>query len=172
MAIWGIFHSNQNKLKEKCFKSSRNKRISRFAMQSNLSKQVAQTRMEVMREIEGNVSGYIGKYLIPVESIWQPTDFLPDSKSSEFTKTIALLREEAMELDYDFWIVLIGDMITEEALPSYESWLMGVDGIDQIGKNHWSSWVRQWTAEENRHGDVLKTFLYLCGRINMKEVEK
>jgi acyl-[acyl-carrier-protein] desaturase len=28
-----------------------------------------------------------------------------------------------------------------------------------------------WTAEENRHGDVLNKYIYLSGRVNMKEVE-
>jgi acyl-[acyl-carrier-protein] desaturase len=32
-------------------------------------------------------------------------------------------------------------------------------------------WIRSWTAEENRHGDVLNRYLYLCGRINMSKFE-
>jgi acyl-[acyl-carrier-protein] desaturase len=50
---------------------------------------------------------------------------------------------------------------------------MDVEGINQMeGKgNAWSKWVRQWTSEENRHGDVLNKYLYLSGRVNMKEVE-
>jgi acyl-[acyl-carrier-protein] desaturase len=50
---------------------------------------------------------------------------------------------------------------------------MDVEGIDQHGenKNGWSKWVRHWTAEENRHGDVLNKYLYLSGRVNMREVE-
>jgi acyl-[acyl-carrier-protein] desaturase len=63
-------------------------------------------------------------------------------------------------------------MITEEALPSYESWLMDVEGVDQVGRNSWGKWVRHWTSEENRHGDVLNKYLYLSGRVNMKEIEK
>jgi acyl-[acyl-carrier-protein] desaturase len=31
--------------------------------------------------------------------------------------------------------------------------------------------LRQWTGEENRHGDVLNKYLYLSGRVNMREVE-
>jgi acyl-[acyl-carrier-protein] desaturase len=30
---------------------------------------------------------------------------------------------------------------------------------------------RQWTSEENRHGDLLNKYLYLSGRVNMREVE-
>ncbi|RZL96878.1 MAG: acyl-ACP desaturase, partial [Pedobacter sp.] len=82
-------------------------------------------------------------------------------------------REIAKDLPYDFWVVLVGDTITEEALPTYESWLMDVEGINQIdeGGNGWSKWVRSWTGEENRHGDLLNKYLYLSGRVNMREVE-
>jgi acyl-[acyl-carrier-protein] desaturase len=31
-------------------------------------------------------------------------------------------------------ISLVGDTITEEALPTYESWLMDVDGVDNVKK--------------------------------------
>jgi hypothetical protein len=29
-------------------------------------------------------------------------------------------------------------------------------------------WTRQWTAEENRHGDLMNKYCYLSGRVNMK----
>ena len=31
-----------------------------------------------------------------------------------------------------------------------------VEGIDQVenGGNGWSKWIRQWTGEENRHGEI------------------
>jgi acyl-[acyl-carrier-protein] desaturase len=49
---------------------------------------------------------------------------------------------------------------------------MNIDGIDQENnENGWSRWIRQWTSEENRHGDLLNKYLYLSGRVNMKEVE-
>lgn len=74
-----------------------------------------------------------------------------------------------------FWIVLIGDTITEEALPTYESWLLDMEGVSQQeeggGDNGWAKWIRAWTGEENRHGDVLNKYLYLSGRVNMREVE-
>ncbi|MDX1772903.1 acyl-ACP desaturase [Oceanihabitans sediminis] len=133
---------------------------------------VKNIRLEVMSYLEKDIDSLIQKYLIPIDSIWQPSDFLPNSEGEEFFEEVTEIRELAKELPYDFWVVLVGDMITEEALPTYESWLMDVEGIDQVGRNGWSKWVRHWTAEENRHGDVLNKYLYLSGRVNMNAIEK
>jgi acyl-[acyl-carrier-protein] desaturase len=128
-------------------------------------------RLEVMKHLEKDVNDLIQKYLIPIETIWQPQDFLPDARDENFKDKIEELQELAKEMPYDFWVVLVGDMITEEALPTYESWLMDVEGVDQVEGNGWATWVAQWTSEENRHGDLLNKYLYLSGKVNMREVE-
>ena len=128
-------------------------------------------RLDVMQFLEKNVDSFVEQFLIPVEKIWQPTDFLPNSESENFVDEVKELREIAKDLPYDFWVVLVGDTITEEALPTYESWLMEVEGVDNEARNGWSKWVRHWTGEENRHGDLLNKYLYLSGRVNMREVE-
>jgi len=128
-------------------------------------------RLEVMQLLEKNVSAYVDQYLIPVEKIWQPSDFLPNSESDTFFEEVRELREIAKDLPYDFWVAMVGDTITEEALPTYESWLIEVEGIDNLERNGWSKWIRQWTGEENRHGDLLNKYLYLSGRVNMREIE-
>ncbi len=128
-------------------------------------------RKEVMKTLEEKIHGFVEDYLIPVEKIWQPTDFLPNSQSDNFIEEVREIREISKELDDDFWVVLVGDTITEEALPTYESWLLDLDGVTQDPDNGWAKWVRAWTAEENRHGDVLNKYLYLSGRVNMREVE-
>ena len=129
-------------------------------------------RLEVMQTVEKEIDRYVDQYLIPVDEIWQPTDLLPNFQGENYMEEVTQLREEAKELGYDFWVVLVGDMITEEALPTYESWLMDMEGVDQHGRNGWSKWIRHWTGEENRHGDTLNKYLYLSGRVNMKEVER
>jgi acyl-[acyl-carrier-protein] desaturase len=131
------------------------------------------SRIEVMKYIEQKMDTFIEEYLKPIETMWQPADFLPDSANETFFSDVKLLQESAKELPYDYMAVLVGDTVTEEALPTYESWLMTVEGVNQVdnGGNGWSKWVRAWTAEENRHGDLLNKYLYLCGRVNMREME-
>ena len=74
-------------------------------------------------------------------------------------------------MPYDYLAVLVGDIITEEALPTYQSWLTDVEGIDKMEPQGWSKWIRMWTAEENRHGDLLNKYIYLSGRVNMRQME-
>ncbi|WP_435253847.1 acyl-ACP desaturase [Tenacibaculum sp. A30] len=128
-------------------------------------------RKEVMQTLEKNIDSFVDKFLMPIERIWQPTDFLPNSQKDSFIDEVKEIQELSKELDDDFWVVLVGDTITEEALPTYESWLLDLDGVTQQPDNGWAKWIRAWTAEENRHGDVLNKYLYLSGRVNMREVE-
>ncbi len=128
-----------------------------------------------MHTLEKNIETFVDKFLITPEKIWQPTDFLPNSQNDTFIEEVKEIQELSKDLDDDFWVSLVGDTITEEALPTYESWLLDVEGVSQHsnngGDNGWAKWVRAWTGEENRHGDVLNKYLYLSGRVNMREVE-
>lgn len=129
------------------------------------------TRSEVMLHIGKDVDQYTSEFLKPIESNWQASELLPLTSDSTFIPDLKIIQEQAEGLSYDLLAVLVADTITEEALPTYETWLAGVNGIDQHTNNGWMKWLRGWTAEENRHGDVLNRYLYLCGRINMKEFE-
>ena len=129
------------------------------------------SRIEAMHFLAQKIESIIEEFLKKIDDNWQPADFLPDSSSENFTNEIKELRAECKELPYDYMAVLVGDTITEEALPTYESWLLDVDGITKEEPQGWSKWIRMWTAEENRHGDLLNKFLYLSGRVNMKQME-
>jgi acyl-[acyl-carrier-protein] desaturase len=128
-------------------------------------------RKEVMSHIEKFMLEKMTEYLKPIDTIWQPSDFLPDSSKDTFHNDIKEMQESAQGLSYDLVAVLIGDTITEEALPTYESWLTMVDGVSRNEEGGWMKWTRQWTAEENRHGDLLNKYLYLSGRVNMRMME-
>lgn len=124
--------------------------------------------------MEDFVGEQVGRWLKPVHESWQPSDFLPDSTSEDFDEKLAAFREKARVLPDDLLVVLVGDMVTEEALPSYQTWLNRLYGVEDetgMSSSPWARWSRGWTAEENRHGDLLNRYLYLSGRVNMRAVE-
>ena len=86
----------------------------------------------------------------------------------------AELRARSEGLSDELLVVLVGDMITEEALPTYMSMINTLDGVrDDSGSDAtpWARWTRAWTAEEKRHGEALGRYLWLTGRVNGKAVD-
>ena len=129
------------------------------------------TKEEVLIELDRTLITDVTTFLKPIESSWQPADLLPVASDSTFTQELLGLQQKASELSEDLLVVLVGDTITEEALPSYESWLYTMKPAPVDRNSGWHQWIRGWTAEENRHGDILNRYLYLSGRINMRELE-
>ncbi|KAL0711259.1 hypothetical protein Bca4012_018237 [Brassica carinata] len=131
--------------------------------------------IEIFKSMEDWAEQNLLTHLKDVEKSWQPQDFLPDPASDGFEDQVRELRERAKELPDDYFVVLVGDMITEEALPTYQTMLNTLDGVrDETGASptSWAIWTRAWTAEENRHGDLLNKYLYLSGRVDMRQIEK
>lgn len=132
-------------------------------------------RLEVVKSLDGWAAESLLPMLKPVEASWQPQDYLPDPEKESFFDEVADLRARAANLPDDYLVCLVGDMITEEALPTYQTMLNTLDGTkDETGASPdpWAVWTRAWTAEENRHGDLLNKYLYLTGRVDMRAVEK
>jgi len=142
-------------------------------MINDVSNEVAKN-MEVMSMIEGFVCETIDTNLVNPDECWQPTDFLPDLTKDDAFDQIRNLRERSSTIPDSVITSLVGNMITEEALPSYQTYfnLMVNTERDLTSTNGWVRWSRAWTAEENRHGDLLNKYLYLSGRCDMKEVEQ
>ncbi|KAA8532142.1 hypothetical protein F0562_006716 [Nyssa sinensis] len=132
-------------------------------------------KLEIFESLEGWAKKNLLVHLKPIDKCWQPQDFLPDPTSCAFFDQLEELRERAKEIPDDYFVVLVGDMITEEALPTYQSIFNNHDGVrDETGSSltSWATWIRGWSAEENRHGDLLNKYLYLSGRVDMKQIEK
>ena len=134
----------------------------------------APSRIEIMDHLSPWLEDEMKTLLRPVENLWQPTDFLPDLASESGHDDLVALQEEAKALPDDVVSVLVGDTVTEEALPTYSNWLACLEGVSEAGaasQNPWAVWNRAWCGEENRHGDVLSRYLVLSGRVNMREVD-
>lgn len=122
----------------------------------------------------GKPNGWADKKLSPLilnpSKCWQPSDFIPNTNHDQ----LMLIKNEAKELPKEVVAVIVGDMITEEALPAYMSMLNRSEFItDKTGdESHvWANWTRSWTAEENRHGDLLNRWLFISDTVDMRKVE-
>ncbi|CAN6288493.1 unnamed protein product [Urochloa humidicola] len=139
---------------------------------------LAPEKLEVVRQLEPWVEEHILPLLKSVEESWQPTDLLPDPAtlgSDGFHTACLELRARAAEVSDDLLVCLVANMVTEEALPTYPSVLNRFEAVrDTTGTDGtaWARWIRGWSAEENRHGDVLNRYMHLSGRFDMREVER
>jgi acyl-[acyl-carrier-protein] desaturase len=137
---------------------------------------VIQEKLEVLEAIEHHVGDFIDDKMNPPEESWQPSDFLPDFSSRDYPETIKVMQERMANVPDSVLVSLIGNMITEEALPSYQTFFNLLEGVNEernvASMRPWVRWSRLWTAEENRHGDLLNKYLYLSGRVDMNAVEK
>ena len=75
-------------------------------------------RTDVIRAIEPDVDENLD-LLVPVDRAWQPTDYLPDLEAENWREQVERFRETAQTISDELLVVLVGDMVTEEALPSY-----------------------------------------------------
>ncbi len=128
--------------------------------------------MDLIESLQGFVAENLA-LLTPVDQAWQPTDFLPDLTAEDWAEQVTRFRTSARQVSDELLVVLVGNMVTEEALPSYAIALNRV-ADDQTGTDDapWAHWLRGWTAEENRHGDLLNAYLRLTGRVDMRAIER
>lgn len=131
--------------------------------------------VEVVEDFAPMVDKMVDDILLETgEKAWQPQDYLPDMSKDTWYDEVKEVREMAATVPDDLLVVLIGDMVTEEALPTYQTLLNTFEGCDDptgTTDSAWARWSRGWTSEENRHGDLLNKYLYLGGRCDMRSIE-
>jgi acyl-[acyl-carrier-protein] desaturase len=130
----------------------------------------APMQIELLRSLKSDVADNL--LLSPIDEAWQPSDYLPDLSGEDWIVQLQKFKDDARQLDDELLVVLVADMITEEALPSYSIALnLLADDPTGTSESPWARWMRGWTAEENRHGALLNAYLRLTGRVDMRCVE-
>ena len=95
---------------------------------------ISKEKLELVGSIDAHLASTILPILKDTAKIWQPADFLPDPASDTFIEEVTQLRERTAQLPDDYLVVLIGDLVTEEALPTYMAMLNTLDGVrDETG---------------------------------------
>uniref|UniRef100_A0A8I6WWG5 Acyl-[acyl-carrier-protein] desaturase n=1 Tax=Hordeum vulgare subsp. vulgare TaxID=112509 RepID=A0A8I6WWG5_HORVV len=105
-------------------------------------------KLEVFDQLEPWAEANVVPLLKPAEVAWQPSDLLPDPAS----------------LGADGFHAACCDIRARAAcLP---------DAHLVLQRHRMGALTRGWSAEENRHGDVLNRYLFLSGRVDMPQVER
>ncbi len=122
----------------------------------------------LIRDLEPVVAVELERHLATTKD-WYPHEYVPWSEGRTFAGPLNGDAWEAKDskltpLAQD---ALVLNLLTEDNLPSYHTEIafsMGRDGA-------WNTWLNRWTAEEGRHGIVLRDYLMATRGVNPDELE-
>jgi len=127
-----------------------------------------QIQSRLIHDLEPVVAVELERHIATTKD-WYPHEYVPWSEGRTF----------AGPLNGDAWEAkdskltpiaqdsLVLNLLTEDNLPSYHTEIafsMGRDGA-------WNSWLNRWTAEEARHGIVLRDYLMATRGVDPNELE-
>ncbi len=119
-----------------------------------LQDEVLRKKYEVLRDLDGAVQGLIARHVAKRE-LWFPSEFLPADYGTSDDKQICELRKRAEGISDVARVALSLNILTEEGLPHFHRLIFHALGEDPT----WKEWNGLWTAEEDRHGNVLRDYI-------------
>src|SRR6185295_17589657 len=125
------------------------------------------SKIEVLRDLEGRVRELMDAHERK-RDLWYPADLLqagPDSCADEF---VSRLRSQAECIPDPIRAALALNMLTEEGLPHFHRLLAVYLGDD----SYWRLWNNLWTAEEDRHGQVLHDYARDTRLFDQRKIEE
>lgn len=126
------------------------------------------SKTEVLSYLESKVKQWMEQH-IAKRKLWFSSDFLPvDEKNSEDqNKIVDGLRERAKGIKDPARVAVALNLLTEEGLPHFHRLIAQHLGSDSF----WSKWNNMWTAEEDRHGNILRDYARDSRLFGFREVE-
>ena len=126
------------------------------------------SKAEVLAEIEPLVEDLMAQHL-EKRRLWMPSDFLPadEQMDEDDDRRLTKLRDRARGLMDSVRVAVVLNMLTEEGLPHFHRLLSKYLGDNSV----WKKWNFMWTAEEDRHGDVLRDYTRDSRLFRYKEVD-
>ncbi|MBA2457356.1 MAG: acyl-ACP desaturase [Gemmatimonadales bacterium] len=124
-------------------------------------------KVEVLQDLEERVRELMEAHERK-RDIWFPSDLLdpaPDTSPEAFR---AELRERAEGIPDPVRAALALNMLTEEGLPHFHRLLAVYLGDE----SHWRNWNNLWTAEEDRHGQVLHDYARDTRLFDQRKIEE
>jgi acyl-[acyl-carrier-protein] desaturase len=125
-------------------------------------------KTEVLKHLEEKVKIWMQDH-VDKRKLWFSSDFLPaDEKMNEDQeKNISQLRERVRGVKDEVRVAVALNLLTEEGLPHFHRLIAKYLG----DKSFWSKWNNMWTAEEDRHGAILRDYVRDARLFSFREVE-
>jgi len=126
-------------------------------------------RKEVLHELESWVSDLMERHK-EKRRLWFPSDLLPSEERISYEDTLLLekLPENARGLPDEARVSLALNLLTEEGLPHFHRLVATYLGPDSI----YARWNRLWTAEEDRHGTIIRDYTRAARIFNARELDR
>ncbi|MBY6438498.1 acyl-ACP desaturase [Rhodococcus kroppenstedtii] len=125
------------------------------------------TQLQLLSELQPVAEENLNRHLSMAKE-WHPHDYVPWDEGRNFA---ALGGEdwspEQSQLDEVAKAAMITNLLTEDNLPSYHREI--AENFSQDGA--WGTWVGRWTAEENRHGIVMRDYLVVTRGVDPVALE-
>jgi acyl-[acyl-carrier-protein] desaturase len=125
-------------------------------------------KAEVLQCLESKVEEWISSH-ISKRKLWFSSDFIPteEKMNDEQISIKTKLRERAKGIKDQVRVALAINLLTEEGLPHFHTLLTKYLGDNSF----WAKWTNMWTAEEDRHGNVIRDYVRDSHIFNFREIE-
>lgn len=128
---------------------------------------VLHAKVEVLRDLEDKVSELMAEHEAKRE-LWFPVDLLGPPPGECPDTHVEEMRRQAAGIPDPARAALALNLLTEEGLPHFHRLLAVYLGND----SHWRRWNNLWTAEEDRHGQVLHDYARDTRIFNQRRLEE
>lgn len=126
------------------------------------------TDLEILRELEPVAATNVNRHEL-VAPAWNPHDYVPWDRGRDFARMGGLdWSPEQSQLSDVAKAAMITNLLTEDNLPSYHRQAAKYFSHDGA----WAAWVGRWTAEENRHGIVIRDYLLVTRGVDPVALEQ
>ncbi|HYW76248.1 MAG TPA: acyl-ACP desaturase [Gammaproteobacteria bacterium] len=123
----------------------------------------------VLSQLEDTVASLMQRHKRK-RRLWYPAELVPahQKMTDDQLRTLHHLPDRAAALPDAVRVSLALNLLTEEGLPHFHRLISIYLGPDSI----WSQWNAMWTAEEDRHGNVIHDYVRTARLYDAVELDK
>ena len=126
------------------------------------------TQLELLEELVPVAEDNVNRHMSMAKE-WHPHDYVPWDEGRNFAELGGVDYDpEQSKLSDVAKAAMITNLLTEDNLPSYHREI--AENFSRDGA--WGTWVGRWTAEENRHGIVMRDYLVVTRGVDPVALEQ